>query len=355
MDVIDVFGWWQFAVCLFAFVGLMAIWYHLGKRQKDHGQVYLALSVLCWSCSGLVDVFWASSNPLLADGARSIFSLLNSLLILMSLPWFRYLPDLLKPMIQSRYWAYIVGLPFLFSLLPTLSKIVLGKSNDVVSELDVYYAILTLLFLGFVLWESFARRRLRLLAWLSVICILITFIAQIYKMTDQSINLTLFSAIFKTCLIMIFFALALSWVKDIAEQLTPSNGKLFLSFDQNITHKSSRKTAHLFGVIPHKSSEIELSYTQFELLHKFAQRRIDGLGWLVIKPKSLPWDPDKYDIKDHNQIKRLTEGILDSIFGKGNWNKQQHEEPLKSALYEMSDKRDRRIRLRLTEDQIKMS
>jgi hypothetical protein len=47
---------------LFAFVALMGIWWHLGRKRTDFGQVGLALSVLFWSFSGLVTVYF------LADG-----------------------------------------------------------------------------------------------------------------------------------------------------------------------------------------------------------------------------------------------------------------------------------------------
>ena len=120
------------AVCLFAFVALMAIWWHIGKRRKDVGQVWLALSVLCWSFSGAVEVYYANhfqqevqvvyekinieenNNPEIdlnlfnkeiteikkqqekrtyqLNGWRSIFSLFNSLFILLALPWFKYIP-----------------------------------------------------------------------------------------------------------------------------------------------------------------------------------------------------------------------------------------------------------------------
>ncbi|MEM8929393.1 MAG: hypothetical protein AAGC45_14445, partial [Bacteroidota bacterium] len=203
------YGWWQFATCLFAFIALLSIWWHIGKRQNDFGQVWLALSIFCWSISGLAEVYFAKNpeiNSIYLDGSRSILSLCNSLFILLALPWFRYLPKILEPLITSKYWKLIVGLPFLFSFLPTLNKIILGKEG-IINELDVYYSVLTLIFLGWVLWHSFLRRRLVSLAFLSLICIGITLLAQIYKLTGSAINLTLFSAMFKTCLIMIFFAL----------------------------------------------------------------------------------------------------------------------------------------------------
>ena len=267
-QLLSFYGWWQFAVCLFAFVALIAIWWHIGRKQQDFGQVWLALSVLCWSFTGGIEVYYAdqlqmdtevvvnsflpeqSTTPNLhqevlleqvqekhqqrsfqLDGWRSILSLLNSLFILLALPWFRYLPRFIEPVVKSKYWHFIVGLPFLFSLLPTISKMVSGVGSALVSEPDVYYAILTLAFLGSVLWESFDKRRLPMLAWLSVFCIVITLIAQILKWNGSDVDQTLFSAIFKTSLIMIFFALALSWVKELSENVIPTGPEnLFFKF-----------------------------------------------------------------------------------------------------------------------------
>ena len=235
-QLLSFYGWWQLAVCLFAFFALLAIWWHIGRKQKDIGQIWLALSVLCWSISGGLEVGYA--NQLMAEGKvvtqeinkllntqqadvtalntsyqnykamqeqqsfqlngwRSILSLFNSLFILLALPWFRYMPARLESIIKSNYWRLLVGLLFLFSLLPTINKMVSGRTIAVISEMDVYYAILTLIFLGNVLWSSFSKRRLPVLAWLSLVCILITFIAQLYKLVGSHIDLTLFSAILK--------------------------------------------------------------------------------------------------------------------------------------------------------------
>ena len=126
------YGWWQFATCLFAFIALVSIWWHIGKRQNDFGQVWLALSILCWSISGLAEVYFAKSpdvNNIYLEGFRSVLSLFNSLFILLALPWFRYLPKFLESLITSKYWPWIVGLPFLFSLLPTINKMVWGREG----------------------------------------------------------------------------------------------------------------------------------------------------------------------------------------------------------------------------------
>lgn len=350
------YGWWQFSVCLFAFLALMAIWYHIGKKQDDFGQVWLALSILCWAVSGLVEILYQENHGLglhFKEGLRSVFSLLNSLFILLSLPWFRYLPKPFAPLIKSKFWPYIIGIPFAFALLPTLHKLFLARTASIISELDVYYALLTLFFLGFVLWESFVKRRLPLLGWLSIITVFITLMAQMYKLLDNTINLLLFSAIFKTALIMLFFALALSWVKELTETVIPTPHQLKLWFSKNnrMGNKDNFRVT-LQGFSGNEDRIVQLTPALYKLFRAFAERRITTTGgWLEIKPKNF--DVSKtYDINDHNELKRLVVALLDGLFGKQNWTKDKHFVPLKTTLFEMSEQRERRIRLLLPKENI---
>ncbi|SNZ01064.1 hypothetical protein [Flagellimonas pacifica] len=350
------YGWWQFSVCLFAFLALLSIWYHIGKKQDDFGQVWLALSILCWSLSGLVEILYQADIGLdihFKEGFTSVFSLLNSLFILLSLPWFRYLPKPLEPLIKSNFWPYVIGIPFVFALFPTLHKMFLAKAASTISELDVYYALLTLFFLGFVLWESFVKRRLPLLGWLSIITVFVTLLAQMYKLLDDTINLLLFSAIFKTSLIMVFFALALSWVKELTETLIPNPHQLKLYFfkSDKLGNKDNFKVS-VQGFSGTKDRIVQLTPALYKLLRLFAERRLSSEnGWLEIKPKNF--DVSKtYDINDHNELKRLIVSMLDSLFGKQCWTKDMHYVPLKDALFEMSENRERRIRLLLPKESI---
>ncbi len=357
IEIHTFYGWWQLAVCLFAFAALMAIWWHIGKKLDDYGQVWLALSVLCWSISGAVEVIYAKlpvENAFLLEGWRSILSLFNSLFILLALPWFKYLPKPIAHIIKSNYWGYIVGLPFLFSLLPTINKMIFHKTLGIISELDVYYAILTLGFLGFVLWNSFIKRRLKMLSWLAMICILITLIAQFYKLTNSEINLTLFSSIFKSCLIMLFFALALSWVKELSENILPPASQLFLYFSKEKSSDQKLNYNVIIKGIPGSEKRIVLlTPALYELFLKFAIRKKEnGDDWLEIKPKNFENNQKKYDINDYNEIKRLLISLLDNIFGKDNWTKNLHLNPLKNTLFEMSEKRERKIRLSIPESNI---
>ena len=357
-EILTFYGWWQFSVCLFAFLALLAIWWHIGKRQNDAGQVWLALSVLCWSISGGIEVYYASigkSDHFMLEGWRSILSLFNSLFILMALPCFRYLPKPINALINSSYWYIIIGLPFLFSLLPTVSKMISHKTLSLISELDVYYAFLTLGFLGYVLWESFVKRRLTLLAWLSLGTVVISIIAQLYKLTDASVNLNLFSAIFKTSLIMLFFALALSWVKELAENVIPEAHQFHLRFKREKLAGKVQLKVFIKGLPGGNEREVLLTPALYQLLFEFARRKKEGVDpWLEIKPKNF--DRSKtYDINDHNEIKRLLSALLDGVFGKENWTRDHHQIPLKNALFEMSEKRERRIQLALPAENIKLN
>lgn len=371
--LLEFFGYWQFAVCLFAGAGLLGIWWHIGKKQGDFGQVWLALSVFCWSVSGLLEVYFGYQSSNVTDLAttqknaigltagRSILSLFNSLFILLALPWFRNIPAGLKSLVKNSYWPLIIGLPFLFSLLPTLSSLLSGRSTGFIGELDVYYALLTLLFLTAVLWTSFNKRRLPILAWLSVLCTLVTMLAQVYKFSDDVSIQLLFSAIFKTNLIMLFFALALSWVKELSEAaVLPGEQKLMLQLMTGLDAQQQQyyRRVRLSGLANFSQAvEANLSPASFELLSAFVNRRIQedsNGGWLEIKPKQGGRSGQQYDINDHNQIKRLVIAITDGIYGKNNWTKELHFTPLREALFQSSPHQERRIRLVLPPEQLEV-
>ncbi|MBL4708764.1 MAG: hypothetical protein JKY48_10050 [Flavobacteriales bacterium] len=356
-EIHSFYGWWQFSVCLFAFFALMSIWWPIGRKQKDYGQVWLALSVLCWSISGGIEILHVTfydRYTMTIEGWRSILSLFNSLFILLALPWFKYLPKSINQIIKSKYWIYIVGLPFLFSLLPTINKILFNKSLGIISELDVYYAILTLGFLGYVLWNSFQKRRLKILSWLAIICIIITLIAELFKFTNSTVNLILLSSIFKSCLIMLFFALALSWVKELSENTLPTAKQLFLNFKKEKNRNGKLKNLITINGVPGIGEKlIVLSPAHYELFLKFALRKkMVGNEWLEIKPKNFEHTQKNFDINDYNEIKRLLLSLLDGLYGKDSWTKELHLDPLKKTLFEMSEKRERKIRLSIPESNI---
>lgn len=357
MTIQAFFGWWQLAVCLFAAIGLLAIWWHLGRKQGDKGQVWLACSVFCWSCSGGIEIL--NANDLIEDdilyyGLKSILSLLNSFFILLSLPWFQHIPKAIAFLVQSRSWFYIILFPFLICVLATIGMIVSQEiSPRLVNSLDVLYALVpTLPFLGWMLWSSFAKRQLKLLSWLSLIGILFIVIAQVLKLSPSSE--LLFSGIFKTTLIMLFFALAMSWVKELAENPIPDSNLLYLTLSSYKNENGNFERQVLLEGYPNKAKKtLHLSRATFDLLLKFAQKKlVSPEDWLVIKPKNDSRLNATYDINDHNQIKRIVTTLLDQLHGKDKWTMQQHYTPLRNALFQISTDKERRIRLAIPMEQI---
>jgi len=148
---------------------------------------------------------------------------------------------------------------------------------------------------------------------------------------------------------MIFFALALSWVKDISQslRLSPADIKLQLTKEKQTTGRF-KNIATISGLANTKIHAVQLTNTNYDLLSKFAEVKIENpeAGWLEIKPKSDSRNID-YDIRDHNEIKRLIIALLDGIYGKGSWDKERHEQPLKEALFQFSKDKSRLIRLNI--------
>jgi len=152
---------------------------------------------------------------------------------------------------------------------------------------------------------------------------------------------------------MIFFALALSWVKELSEKLTVDKSKL--SIDYSIGRGERRKISHkiMFDGLDTGPALIDLTSRNQDLMQKFISKKLNGDKWLTIKPKSDYKSAQAYDIQDHNEIKRLTSNILDGLFGKSNWDKIQHFDPLKNNLFEFSKSESRKIRLSLSPDRVK--
>lgn len=374
------YGYWQAILCLFSTFALLSIWWHIGRKEKDYGLLWLSVAVFWWSLSGLVELFYANQlteiiqshrGNLIQMGAdliplqtkvesgRSILSLFNSAFILLALPCFKHIPKRIAPIIQAPTWTFIVVLPLVISLsvnIGILFGVFTPSQIPFINTLDFVYAIvITLPFLGWILWDSFAKRKLNILAWLALICIGLTLIAQISKLNENYLFKVIASSIFKPMLIMLFFALALSWVKELAEHVLPAPHQMGLSF---FTKKveSGRMDHFITLTVPsiayHES--IKLTKSRHQLLFKFAQALKSNDPWLEIKPKNDPRQNRAYDINDHNEIKRLIDNLLDEIHGKSNWEPSVERPFLKDALFEFSPDERRKVKLRIAEKRINL-
>ena len=154
---------------------------------------------------------------------------------------------------------------------------------------------------------------------------------------------------------MIFFALALSWVRELSENILPSPNRLFLSLFRLKNGERYDHVLELKGLLDNQPRTIKLTQSSFELMNKFIKARMSPREqWLEIKPKNENRSNKEYHINDHNEIKRLLSGLLDGIFGKNSWTRDQHEHILKDTLFEMSSKRDRRIKLKIPPENLEV-
>lgn len=358
------YGYWQMVICCFAFLALLSIWRHITKgllpKQRDYGLVWLSLAILVWALSGTLEVYYATDftdsqfDPTLYEGLKSMLSILNSAFILLALPRFKHIPITIRPVVQSDSWRWLVFSTFGFSAVLTLLMlmgVLIPKRITLISSVDLIYAIFTLFFLGLTLWASFAKRGLKILAYLAVISIAFTLAAQILKLGDSDFLKILLNCSFKTILIVLFFALALSWVEELGKAtLLPSAKTLQLKLQTR--RSNSHKLEYLSVLsIPALAYQQEISFTEkpFQLLLRFAEKRkeegVNG-GWLEIQPKTAV--KRDYDIKDYNEIGRIIDTILPNL---GDLQSPPLDKTvLKEVLFEYG--KSRRIRLRVAPEDI---
>ena len=363
------YGWWQLMVGSFGCIALLSIWNHITKdqapKEKDFGLVWLSLAVLAWAMSGIVDIFYVNEllrnkntpiNNTAFEGMRSIFSMLNSALILLALPCFKHIPKAIYRIVKSETWRFLVITTFIFSALITMlmiSGIIVPSKVAFINTADLIYAVFTLTFLGMILWSSFEKRGLKSLAYLSAICIACTLVAQVLKLEDAQFWRIFFSCTFKTILMMLFFALALSWVEELSKNYLPKPKDMHLVFVKK-KNGLNKFTYSTILTIPPRIQTQQIVFTEkpFELFLKFAEKRMfaetEKESWLEIQPRSSK--QGEYDIKDYNQINRILDNILNEAYGPNNWTSDEERQLLKQALFDYQN--NRKIRLRISPENI---
>lgn len=360
------YGYWQIAICSFAFLALFSIWQHItkgsGEGQRDFGLFWLSVAILVWALSGVLEVYYAEGladanfDSTQYEGLKSMLSIFNSAFILLALPRFRHVPTLIRPVVRSESWRWLVISTFGFSVVLTLlmlSGVIIPKRITLISSVDLIYAIFTLFFLGLTLWASFERRGLTILAYLAGISIAFTLAAQILKLGDSDFLKILLNTTFKTILIVLFFALALSWVEELAKSARKVFARRTLALQLSIGRNQQNRRefiAHL--QLPEALDWQKVYFTEkpFLLLHRFAdKRKTEGHegGWLEIQPKTAV--KKDYDIKDYNEIGRILDTLCNGL-SKSDELSDLSKNDLKELLFEYG--KSRRIRLRVNAEHI---
>lgn len=146
---------------------------------------------------------------------------------------------------------------------------------------------------------------------------------------------------------MIFFALALSWVKELSENTIADLHQIKFKLEK-IQLTPTQVSYQVEMTLDQKTQQFKLTETYYSILEQFVAKRRENQqgGWLEIKPKNESRDGKTYDIQDYNQLKRLLHAILDGVYGKNQWNQELYYESLKDQLLERSEEAARLVRLR---------
>lgn len=273
-----------------SFIGailLLAIWsaiqkkfkhklvYEISVKRVDKGLLYLSLSVFVWAISGAVTLVGSSTTewawPLLIS--QNIFSILNSLFLILSLYYFDHAPTYLYNNITNTrkiIWTFIAVSVFSFLLALWNGDTVntYGLRLSAIPDLILSGALSWLLVVS--LYRTFMERKMAVVAMLAVVAIGLLFLTQwpqVFYVESFTFLSDLLKIIAKTGLISIFLVLGTSWVIELSQTPTIPDMKIhFTDWNQVVLSVPSK------GIVNQKI-EFGKKTTQFNNLFKFAIRR----------------------------------------------------------------------------------
>ncbi|MFK7935108.1 MAG: hypothetical protein AB8G22_16470, partial [Saprospiraceae bacterium] len=275
-----------------SFIGgtlLLAIWYNITKRfrqrlveddsQKrvDKGLLHLSSAMFVWVISGLWMYFGYESRASNSyQIVVSLLSVLNNLFLLLALFYFYYAPPFIyhNQKNVNKIILLIIATTGITILLPAI----LGEQNiwqqiRISSVPDFILSAFLSGMLAIALYRTFLNTNLKVVAWISVVAIVLMLLSQlpeVFLQLDDQFTPFLLKIIAKTALIAIFLVLATTWVIRLAS--TPQPNEMSIRFlDWSIVKIN----------IPSKGIEQQVvdfgsKATQYKNLLKFSVRRKFG-------------------------------------------------------------------------------
>ncbi len=222
----NIIDWWKVFFFLFSFVALYSIWLKLPVEGKsDKGLMYLSFSILAWFISGVWSLYHTYLNHFsdqVFEKGIAIISIINSGLILLSIPWFTHRPNLwwFNDILKTKAYRYLVYTATFFFIFSTCLSL-----NQFTFASDFCFSVVTIILLGTSLFITFKTRGLFWIAILTVLVMIVTGINEFIKLgTPMGLNLPwistdflgeLTSILFTSFLTLLFFALAYSFLTEI--------------------------------------------------------------------------------------------------------------------------------------------
>lgn len=244
-------------------------------KRVDRGLLYLSLALFVWVFSGLWNYL---SNKLGFFGGFEyqigiyLLSIVNNMFFLLALFYFHYAPGFIYK--NSKNVKLIIAI----IIIVTLSTFLLSSYGGNLDYQGIrLYAIPDLLLSGFLsfllmvsLYRTFMQRSLQLVAYISVLVIVLMFISQlpeVFQALNTDYTPILIKLISKTALIFIFMVLATSWVIQLAN--TPKANEIKIRFLEWSIIELSIPSKNMNAVLIDFGSKM----TQYKNLLKFATRR----------------------------------------------------------------------------------
>ena len=241
--VAEFYAWSQIVLCVISALLMLSI-YERGYLRvsrdgsRDMGRDrcfwYLAAGVGCWGLVGiLVWRYPESLDPHTQIGClRTMLSIVNTGLFLYAAAYLEYGWGFLKRLTRPS-WATEILVLTIPAVVVTLVLWRTSASEDaetiVVARIpDVALGLLALAVLGAGLWRTFGQRKFRLMSAISLVAIGLQVATQLAELLQPLVALLAsFDPIFgstrllllltsKTILIVIFFALAFTWMHEMA-------------------------------------------------------------------------------------------------------------------------------------------
>lgn len=247
----------------------------IAVKRFDNGLLYLSFSVFVWSFSAfLILVF----NQFEADGwiiliSQNMFSILNSLFLILALYYFDNSPEYLYNNKKStaRILFFFVGL----SIISLLIALFFGETINTygirfntIPDLLLSATLTWFLVLSF--HRTFYNRRMKSVSVVAVLSIIMLFITQlpyVFNFENYISGIDLAKLIAKTTLIFVFLVLGTSWVLELSQ--LPEATTMKINFvNWNVVELSIPSKN-----IVNQKIDFGNKTTQFNNLLKFAIRR----------------------------------------------------------------------------------
>lgn len=247
----------------------------ISVKRFDKGLLFISFSVFVWSFSSLLILVFNkfNTNEWIILISQNMFSILNSLFLILALYYFDNSPEYLYNNKKStkRILFFFVGL----SLLSLIIALTFGETINTLGIRfntipDLLLSATLTWFLILSLYRTFYNRKMKSVAIIAVLSIIVLFITQVpyvFNFENYSFSIDLAKLIAKTTLIFIFLVLGTSWVLELSQ--LPEATTMKINFvNWNVVELSIPSKNILNQTINFGNKT-----TQFNNLLKFAIRR----------------------------------------------------------------------------------